>query len=124
MLIYPLTLVPAQPSTAQIILTSSGPQPSKVTIHAGDSITWASALDDEASAQDLADLNENPISQPRSNLLDPLLNVRGFDGGTLRPGEVYKRVFPTGGIYTYSDGYGHVGTIVVEQHVYLPLLLK
>lgn len=120
----PLTLASAQPATEQILLTSSGPQPSEVTIPAGGSITWVSALDVEASAQDLADLNENPLSQPRSNVLDPLLSVRGFDGGTLRPGEVYKRVFPTGGEYTYSDGYGHVGTIKVEQHVYLPLLLK
>lgn len=120
----PLTLIPAQPAAAQILLSSSGPQPSEVTIPVGGSITWVSALDDEASAQDLANLNENPISQPRSNILDPLLSVLGFDGGKLKPGEAYRRVFPSGGEFTYSDGYGHFGTIIVQEKVYLPIVLK
>lgn len=108
----PLTSAAAQ-TGKQVLLTAAGPQPAVVTIPVDGRITWLSAMEEDATAQNLADLNENPVSQPRSNVLDPFLSVLGFDGGTLRPGETYTRVFPTCGEYTYSDGRGHIGTIKV-----------
>jgi hypothetical protein len=52
--------------------------------------------------------------------------VLGFDSGMLTPGKSYYRQFTEVGVYTYTDGYGHVGTITVGsgQSIFLPFISK
>ena len=72
-------------------------------------------LREGATAAELTAATLEPSSHPRTaDPLDPLTNPLGFDGGMLRPGQAYRRSFPTSGEYAYTDGAGHSGTIVVE----------
>ena len=57
--------------------------------------------------------------------LDPIRFTDGWDGGMLIPGRVYRRQFATPGTYSYTDGNGHVGQVIVLPHrTYLPLVLR
>ncbi|MGB9723025.1 MAG: hypothetical protein ACP5OO_02270 [Chloroflexia bacterium] len=109
--------------TVQVILTPDGPDPQVVTVTAGSSVEWVSTLRETDAAADLVRWTENPILRPLS-ALDPMSNTLGWDGGMLAPGRVYRRQFPVPGIYAYSDGAGHNGTVVVRGFVYLPLVLR
>lgn len=57
--------------------------------------------------------------------LNPLTSTLGWDGGMLTPGQTYRRQFITPGTYTYTDGAGHAGQVVVSSYrIYLPLALR
>ncbi len=108
-----------------IDLTPDGPDPSIVNVPPGGSVEWRSILDASATITDLVRLSDQPVNQPRTmGVLDPLVNVLGFDGGLLKPGQTYRRQFTQRGTYAYTDGLGHTGTIVVGWRVYLPLIRK
>jgi len=112
---------------AQVQLTASGTSPAIVRVPPGRGVQWLSTLADGAGAAELARWTENPAIRPRTEgALDPLVNTAGFDAGRLAPGETYRRQFAAAGVYDYSDGLGHTGTVVVAelQSVYLPLVLK
>lgn len=114
-------------ATAQVVLTPDGPNPAVVRVPPGRSVQWLSTLADGAGAAELTRWTENPAIQPRTaGALDPLHNTAGFDAGRLAPGETYRRQFAAAGVYPYSDGLGHTGTVVVAplQSVYLPQVLK
>jgi hypothetical protein len=116
--------VPLTPWTGglakQVIVTPEGISPGTVTVGVGDSVEWISGLDDLG---DLARYTSNPIVRPLSDL-DPLGSTLGWDGGMLAPGRVYRRQFSAVGIYTYSDGAGHTGTVIVRNRLYLPLATR
>ncbi len=66
----------------------------------------------------------DPVVRPLSSL-DPLTSTLGWDGGMLTPGQVYRRQFMTEGRYSYTDGAGHVGVVVVRgPRLYLPLVRR
>lgn len=120
----PLTM--KQPGDApRVILTPDGPNLPAVTIPANGSVEWVSTLGEGATAAEMTLFKDNPFLRPfTSGLLDPLTSLLGFDGGMLAPGQVYRRQFSVPGTYTYSDGLGHTGQIVVQGNIYLPLILR
>ncbi len=112
------------PSSMIVSLTPDGPQPAMVNIPPGSSITWISSLGDDATAGDWRSLNQNPLAQPRSETIDPLIDGDGFDGGVLKPGQVFSRTFDKPGVYLYSDGFGNSASIYVGAKLFLPLILR
>jgi hypothetical protein len=42
----------------------------------------------------------------------------------LVPGSLYRREFIQPGVYPYSDGAGHSGTVIVEIRLFLPVLRR
>jgi plastocyanin len=120
--------IPLTPAIAdqvtQVTLTPDGPSPSSVKINPGETIEWVSTLGASPTLSDLAEKTANPVLRILSSL-DPLINILGFDGGRLAPGETFKRQFTREGIYTYSDGAGHTGQVVVGNiSIYLPLVQR
>ncbi len=118
----PLTPWPAG-RASQVTLTPFGIWPRTIEIQKGESVEWVSTL----GGGDLAELErftENPVVRPLSSL-DPLASTLGWDGGMLTPGQVYRRQFMTEGRYSYTDGAGHVGVVVVRgPRLYLPLVRR
>jgi len=122
--------VPLTPWTdgelAQVTLNPAGPTPATLTIPLGGTVEWDAPWETMAPPETQLALLENP----RLRLLsarNPLSDTLGFDGGMVAPGRSYRRQFTEPGTYTYSDGAGHTGQIVVssESHwVYLPLVLR
>jgi plastocyanin len=103
---------------------TDGPDRAVITIPVGSSVEWVSTLDATASVDDFTSFITNPILHLLSDL-NPLASVLGWDGGMLTPGQTYRRQFATPGAYSYTDGVGHTGTVVVEGYkVYLPLVKK
>ncbi|MCX7858820.1 MAG: right-handed parallel beta-helix repeat-containing protein [Chloroflexus sp.] len=121
--------VPLTPWTgrnAQVELTPDGPVPATVTVAPGQSVEWRVTANPLLSPDELAQLYDNPVVRLLS-ARNPLSDTLGFDGGRLTPGQVYRRQFTTPGTYTYSDGLGHTGTVVVtggERKAYIPLILR
>ncbi len=115
----------SQGSAAHVTLIPSGLSQAKVNVSPGGVVEWRSALDAAGTANQLAALNDNPVGRLLSTL-DPLINPLGFDSGMLIPGSIYQRQFITPGLYTYSDGWGHNGQVVVSEQrlVYLPLTVR
>lgn len=118
----------AAAASRQVLVTAYGPVEPVVTINAGDSVEWVYLADESnGNAQILKEI-ENPIVRLLSSL-DPLANVLGFDSGMLIPNQVYRRTFTTPGTYTYSNGLGRTGTIIVQgagkpTTLYLPLIKR
>jgi hypothetical protein len=110
-------------TATQLELTPDGPSQAVVQVDAGDSVEWVSTLPANTTIEDLARYRENPRVRLLSDL-DPLTDVRGWDGGALTPGSVYRRQFTHAGTYTYTDGAGHSGLVIVIGHIYLPLVVK
>lgn len=110
--------IPLTPSNddqvTQVILTPDGPIPSSVRINTGESVEWVSTLGDSPTLSDLAEMTKNPVLRVLSSL-DPQINILGFDGGRLAPGETFKRQFNRAGVYTYSDGQGHTAQVTVTE---------
>lgn len=107
---------------SQITAAPEGLSRSTVTVPAGGTVEWRSALDAGVTAGTLATHLADPPLQILSQR-DPLLDVLGWDSGRLPPGQVYRRQFIQPGVYPYADSAGHTGTVVVTAHVYLPLVL-
>jgi hypothetical protein len=110
-------------AASQVSLTPDGPSQATVQVGVGDSVEWVSTLPANTTLDELARYRENPVLRLLSDL-DPLSNVLGWDGGELAPGSVYRRQFTRAGTYTYTDGAGHGGQVIVTAHVYLPLVVK
>jgi hypothetical protein len=120
----PMTPLAAGPGS-RVTLTPDGPQPQVIYAPRGGSVEWVSTLAEDASAADLLNFTENPMMQPRSGgLLDPIVNILGFDGGMLKPGQTFTRQFNAIGEYTYSDNLGHTGLVKVGNIVYIPAALR
>lgn len=117
----PLTLFDI-PRPVLVTLTESGPDPMTVTVTAGESVRWVPDTN-ALTAETLTRQLENPELHPLS-ARSPLSDTTGFDGGMLVPGREYVRRFSVPGMYTYSDGLGHAGTVVVIGRVYIPLVLR
>lgn len=120
----PLTPLAVGSEPTRIVITPEGPDQPVVTIPAGSRVAWVSTLDPQATALDLARYVRDPILRLLSDL-NPLQNTLGWDSGMLPPGPTYERRFIQPGTYTYTDGAGHTGTIIVQQYrVYLPVVRK
>jgi hypothetical protein len=90
----------------------------------GSAVEWVSELNGLTLAARLVSLIENPVVRLLS-ARNPLTDTLGFDGGMLAPGQVYRRQFNRQGAYSYTDGSGHAGQVIVTQHnIYLPLVLR
>lgn len=108
----------------EIQLTPGGMDKDQVSLSPGGCIAWSSMLDESSTADDLTEYSVNPILRPLSEL-NPLTDIRGWDGGLLTPGEVYRRVFDTPGEYSYTDGAGNNGLVIVSSFTnYLPLVMR
>jgi plastocyanin len=116
-------LTPLSDDNIQITLTTDGPSLSVIRIQPGQTVAWKADINIDIPLEQLRMWTENPISHVLSTL-DPLADVLGFDSGLLTPGQSYSRQFNQPGVYTYTDGYGNIGTIFVGQGVYLPLIRK
>ena len=110
---------------SQVLLTPLGPDPEILYVPLNATVTWLAALNDEATAQDLADQMLNPVLRPYSlSPLDALSDTLGFDGGMLVPGQSYTRRFVGPGDYAYDDGQGHTGIIRVVQGAWMPIATR
>ncbi|MBN1315292.1 MAG: hypothetical protein JXA42_07485, partial [Anaerolineales bacterium] len=108
----------------EIQLTPKGMDKDQVSLSPGGCIAWSSMLDESSTADDLTEYSANPILRPLSEL-NPLTDVRGWDGGMMAPGEAYRRTFDRPGSFEYSDGAGHAGVITVNPNsIYLPLVVR
>ena len=87
-----------------------GPLPTLV-IEEGQAIEWHASAAGLGAPALLANA-EHPVIRALSSAspADPA----GWDSGMLRPGEVYRRSFPTPGMYPYGDSVGNVGVIQVN----------
>lgn len=108
-------------SASRVMLTPQGPDPAVITVPPGSAVEWVAQANLALPVEQQAALAENPIWRPLSER-DPVSDIRGFDGGLLAPGQVYRRRFTALGIYPYSDGAGHKGQVVVRHLVFLPLV--
>jgi hypothetical protein len=118
----PYTPWPAGP-VSQVSLTPDGLDKAVIHVDAGSSVEWVSTLPADTTIDELARYRENPVLRLLSDL-DPLADVRGWDGGVLSPGSVYRRQFTFAGTYGYTDGAGHSGQVIVTGRVYLPLVTR
>jgi hypothetical protein len=108
---------------SQVTLTSNGPDPTVITVSVGSAVQWAAEVSSSVPPEELARLTENPALRPLSTL-DPLTDTHAWDGGMMAPGRAYQRQFATPGTYSYTDGMGHTGQVIVRAYVYLPLVLR
>jgi plastocyanin len=99
-------------SVYKVDLTVDGPDPAVITIAVGEAVEWYTVLDGLMPPDELISLYTNPILRPLSDL-DPLTDTSAWDGGMMTPGKAYRRQFDRPGTFTYTDGLGHSGTIIV-----------
>jgi plastocyanin len=119
----PLTPVGQNSILPHITLTPDGPSQPIITITVGDTVEWVAEVDGTLPPQQRMAWLDNPMLRLLSDL-DPLSNTLGWDGGMLAPGHIFRRQFSWPGTYTYTDGAGHTGTVVVTARVYLPLVKR
>jgi plastocyanin len=115
----PLTPFPVG-TVHQVTLMPFGMLPPTIKIPVGDSVEWFSTLSG-GDVEGLLQYTRNPVLRPLSDL-DPQSNILGWDGGMLVPGQTYRRQFNQAGNYSYSDGAGHTGTVIVLPCIFLPLV--
>lgn len=120
--------VPLTPLTnigiAHITLSASGPVPAEITIPAGSAVEWLSELSGVLSPEELLPFILNPEIQALSEI-DPQSNLQGWDSGMLLPGQTYTRRFTIPGTYTYTDGLGNSGQVIVEPYkTFLPAIQR
>jgi hypothetical protein len=119
----PLTPVSDQ-NQHTIHLTTAGPDQATLHIQPGETVEWIAEMDPELAPDTRILHIQDPVIRLLSGL-NPLFNVRGWDGGMLTPGSVFRRVFDQPGRYTYSDGLGHTGMVVVgNPGIYLPMVRR
>jgi hypothetical protein len=112
----------------QVLLTTDGPDPAEITISINEAIEWCVPLDGLIPPEKLISLYMNPVSQLLSDL-GPINYTSAWDGGMMTPGQCYRRQFDQPGTFTYTDGLGHSGVVVVEKEVdeytiILPIVYK
>ncbi len=121
----PLTAWNESAASVTVISTPSGLSQPQVTIPVGGSVTWQSSIDASTTAIEWSALQTNPLARLLSTL-DPLADLAAWDSGMLLPGGAYSRKFTQPGTYTYTDGFGHTGTVTVSEQgqywVRLPLI--
>jgi len=113
----PIVVVRSSPSGLSLPL---------VFIPPGGSVEWQAAPDLASPVDTVEGLLVHPAQRLLSSL-DPLVNLMGFDSGLLTPGASYRRLFDQPGTFTYTDGYGHTGLVIVTSDVhkiYLPGLKR
>jgi hypothetical protein len=120
--------VPLTPISNQVDqtvnLTVSGPARPMVFLNPGDTLEWLAETTPEISTQSRQSYTDNPVLHPIS-ALDPLTNTLGWDGGMMAPGQVYQRRFDQQGVYSYDNGLGYTGQVLVGMTpIYLPLVRK
>ncbi len=109
---------------SHITLSPEGLSPAIITVPLGSSVEWLSALGASPTITDLVKFTDNPVVRLLS-ARNPFTDSLGFDGGALIPGQAYRWQFSQLGTYSYSDGAGHTGQVVVTTaRIYLPLVLK
>ncbi len=110
--------------SAYVGLTTNGPDPEIVTVAAGSTVEWYVDLGEGTTITDVVRWSEDPIFRPLS-MLDPLENTDAFDGGYLTPNTRYRRTFHSIGTFTYTDGLGHTGVVVVTTNrLFLPIVMR
>ncbi len=109
----------------QVILSPEEPTPALVRINSGETVEWVSTLGAAPTLSDLVEQTENPVMRVLSSLGLPA-SLPGFDSGMVIPNQTYRRRFTQAGTYTFTDGQGHTGTIIVQDffQVFLPLLMR
>ncbi len=114
---------PADAATAlaEVLLTASGPQPASLLVQPGDIVQWVAEVDGLAPYE-LTAQSVDPSVQPLS-ALDPISSTLGWDGGKLKPGQVYRRQMNQPGRYIYSDGLGNEAEICVSTCAPLAITL-
>ncbi len=93
-------------------ITSLAPGGS-ATIRVGQAVEWVVPIDGLATLAEFMVKIENPTTRLLS-AVDPQTNTNGWDSGLLLPGDTYRRRFTTPGMYNYTDGNNHTGTVTVE----------
>jgi hypothetical protein len=101
-------------SASPVTLAQAGPSPAVITTPLGSAVEWTSELSSTLPMEQLARLMDDPVLRPLS-ARNPLSDTLGWDGGMMTPGQVYRRQFIQAGTYTYTDGTGHTGQVVVPQ---------
>ncbi len=121
----PLTALSASAPNETILSSPVGLSQLSVTIPVGSRVTWQASVGASATADTFSTLMLNPLTRLLSGL-NPLSDPKGWDSGMLQPGNEFTRAFNHAGTYTYTDGFGHTGTIVVQElfQVFLPLLMR
>jgi plastocyanin len=86
--------------------------PSKVTIHVGDTVEWQNVGNSVHQASD-----DQQIAAKGEDVATPA-HGDVFDSGFMRPGETFTHTFVTLGIYKYfcspHETDGMIGEIIVE----------
>jgi hypothetical protein len=118
-------LTPVSNLVMQMVnLTVSGPARPMVFLEPGDTLAWLAETTPDISSQSRQAYTENPVLHPLI-ALDPLTNILGWDGGMLIPGQVYTRRFDQIGLYSYNNGLGFTGQVLVGMiPLYLPIVKK
>ena len=107
-----------------VTLTADGPSPAVITVPVGSAVEWVAEIDGTTPPEVRMRLEDNPVLRLLSDL-DPISYTVGWDGGMMAPGRVYRRRFTTLGTYTYTDGAGHSGQVVVTKAmIYLPMIRR
>ena len=95
----------------------------------GEAIEWWVPLDGLLRPEGLILLYNNPVMRTLSDL-GPINYTGAWDGGMMTPGHCYRRQFDQPGTFTYTDGLGHSGVIIVEGgevemfNLFLPTVLR
>ncbi|MCD6343982.1 MAG: right-handed parallel beta-helix repeat-containing protein [Anaerolineae bacterium] len=109
---------------SQVILTTDGPDPAVITVPVRSAVEWVTQVNGLIPPEERMELMDNPALRLLSDL-DPISFTDGWDGGKMAPGKIFRRQFTTPGTYTYTDGAGHSGQVVVMPYrIYLPLVLR
>lgn len=117
----PLTAWKGAAPDVTVISTPGGLSQAQVSIPQGGSVTWQASVDTLTTADALSALMTNPAARLLS-ALNPLTDPAGWDSGMLAPGGGYSRSFTQPGAYTYTDGFGHSGQVIVSSQslIYIP----
>ncbi len=119
----PLTPISQTQASQQIQVSPAGLSLPQATIMVGQSVLWTADASWLTSDQYI-NFSANPIQRILSEL-NPLSDVLGFDSGRLSPGGTYTRQFSQPGNYTYTDGYGHTGQVVVKPfRIFVPVVVR
>lgn len=95
---------------------ADGADAASITIQSGQVVEWIARVPEDATAEELGALIENPVIRIQS-LLNPETDQKGFDSGLLRSGYSYRYQFDYPGTYTYyyiNGSTARTGTVVVE----------
>ena len=107
-----------------INLTVTGPDQPVVTLNPGDALAWTAEVIPNISDTARKQYTLNPVIHPLSDL-NPQNDILGWDSGMLIPGQVYTRQFSQPGIYTYDDGLGNIGQVLVGiSQIFLPMVQR